>query len=649
MNNYYLPLDKFHIVSIRSLEPEAIKIAAKKHTIFDREEIKLTTLLNSIAKSLGFSGGFAGYKKEYTTSLIPFLKKHNLKNKVELINAEVKENRFGPCNALMFLKRQDLSERLFYSNESLPLKVYTGYKSDFLSKLSQSQYEINCFNEKISKFKNKDVSELLKAYELRFEKDVDICYEKICNNIDIALNQDFYHEDKQMVPKSQAENSIEYALIQFFNRHVPINKEKNEDELVILDRSENFSTLLLGALYRNNLFDFHTQLTYLADNLFFPQIKPVEIEMYNLTNETKEKLEFIYSFFREILNRQTEGWVDIIPFNDNLIFLKGNDGEYDFIFKNQRDKAFEHQIYGNNIKRKDVPQCLSSYNFKRWQYFNYQGFRYSDYHEAEKMYYSNGGTTDNYPGRDVIVKNYYITKGMYSEKTIPSSELILPNFNKVKINNEYYAVSQLVTIEEFENFISENNLSIESAEFLNSSDADFVEVNCQKDTFPVCVNWYNAMRYITWFNDTNNITSRLLSIEEFSFIRGNSDITIEFDTSIAPHEIMLINKEKQWMPHRDSYHNEHKFFSILLNEEKWIESKSQLSFMRSDYFAEWLAEETCVRTGSVKDFFFSNNSSYDILKRGKPPLDSCGMYKGVKIGFRLIYKLNFDSLNTLNN
>ena len=76
-----------------------------------------------------------------------------------------------------------------------------------------------------------------------------------------------------------------------------------------------------------------------------------------------------------------------------------------------------------------------------------------------------------------------------------------------------------------------------------------------------------------------------------------------------------------------------------MNDKKWIEPKSKLSFMRSDYFAEWLADETCVRTGTIKDFYYSYASSYDSLAKSKPPLDSNGMYKGVKIGFRLIYKL----------
>ena len=81
---------------------------------------------------------------------------------------------------------------------------------------------------------------------------------------------------------------------------------------------------MLGTLYQNNNLDFYDQITFLSDNLFYPQTEPVEIELYNYDNDKKIKLEFIFKFFRILLNKQTEGWIEIIPFNDNLIFLKSD-------------------------------------------------------------------------------------------------------------------------------------------------------------------------------------------------------------------------------------------------------------------------------------------------------------------------------------
>ena len=602
---YYLPLNNFHIVSIRSLEPDQIKLSAKKHTTHDREEIKFNTLLNCISKSLGFSGGFSGYKKEYTSKLIPFFKQHNLKKKVDLI--EKKDS----LSALANLKRQDLSERLFFHHKELPKKVYTGYNSDFIDKFSKSQYEARSFNNKVAKFENKHISKI-DFHEYRglflsgrsdniIHQCADKLYQNIVNNIKIALDDDFYFEDN----------------------------------------SDFFSNLLLGTLYDNNILDFYTQITFLSDNLFYPQTEPVEIELYNYDNDKKIKLEFIFKFFRTLLNKQTEGWIEIIPFNDNLIFLKSDNGDYDFIFKNQRDSLFNHQIYGDNIKRKDVPNNLSKYHFKRWNYFCNQGFRYSDYHNAEKMYYANGGQSRNYPGREVILKEYYTSKGIYSDLKSSPSDYIIPSFKKVLINDEYYAVSELVTIKDFVHFFEENKTRFEDDSNFKLTYSDFFEANAQEEDFPVCVNWFNMMHYISWFNQKHDISSRLLTINEFSIVRGDNDISIAFDKDIAPHEIMLLTEDAtKGMPHRDSYHNEHKYNSILINDKKWINPQYKLSFMRSNYFAEWLAEETCVRTGSIEDFYYSYNSSYESLKRSTPPLDSNGMYKGVKIGFRLIYKLS---------
>ena len=73
----FMPLDNFHIVPIFGLEPDLIKLSAKK-IAEDREDIKRSTVLNALAKKLGFKGGFSGYLDTYKNELLPFMIKHQL-------------------------------------------------------------------------------------------------------------------------------------------------------------------------------------------------------------------------------------------------------------------------------------------------------------------------------------------------------------------------------------------------------------------------------------------------------------------------------------------------------------------------------------------------------------------------------------------
>ena len=612
-NTYYLPLDSFHIIPIKHLHPDEIKKSTKL-AILDREKTSRTGLLNAVSRALGFVGGFSDYKEKYEIELLPFLKQHNLKKKVDLI-----ETRDPITSELSSLKRQDLSERLFFSNTDLPKKVFTGYNSNFIENLSNSKYEALNFNKRIHYLENKSICnmsfcEYLDAMFTNRHCDIEGLFEEICNNIDIALYDDFFHSEQNV-----------------------ITKETNEIEI---DNSDMFSTILLGALYKNNILDFALYISFLNDNLFIPQKQDPEIERFNIEDNMKGKYNHIFDFFRMFLNKEKDGWIEIIPFNENLIFLKHHNGDYDFIFKNQRHRIFDHQIYGDHITTKNTPSFISDYHFERWLYFNYKGFRYLDIQNSEIMYYTKNTNARNYPGSKQILLEYYESMGVYNKKdVIVTHNTQLDGFKPVFISNATYMISELITIGEFNLFLDDNPT------YLNDfKKNEFLEANNQGDRFPVCISWYDTLNYISWFNTKNDVDSKLLNIDEFSKIRGINDITIDFDKKIAPHEIMLIcNKTNRWTPHRDSYNIQLHFISKLINIEKWTEPNSQLKFMRSNYFAEWLAEKTCVRTGKINNFFYSLQSGYDTLIRPKPPLDCNGLYKGLKIGFRLMYKFNLST------
>ncbi|WP_253820104.1 hypothetical protein [Vibrio campbellii] len=103
----YIPLEKFHIVPLTGLSPIELKKSAKKKSMDDREKIKLNTKLNALAKRLGVTGGFANYQKEYVDNLCPFMVKHNLRKRKDLL----KHTKDSDYNLYFPFSHQQVSER----------------------------------------------------------------------------------------------------------------------------------------------------------------------------------------------------------------------------------------------------------------------------------------------------------------------------------------------------------------------------------------------------------------------------------------------------------------------------------------------------------------------------------------------------------
>src|SRR6185369_6096387 len=103
----YLSLNKFHIVALVDVTPDAVKRAAKTAKK-DREAIRLTTVQNAIVKRLGFVGGFAGFQQEFRVKLEPFMKKHSLLHRRDLIRPQ-------SDMAIFSLTPRSVGERFFLS------------------------------------------------------------------------------------------------------------------------------------------------------------------------------------------------------------------------------------------------------------------------------------------------------------------------------------------------------------------------------------------------------------------------------------------------------------------------------------------------------------------------------------------------------
>jgi len=611
INPAFLPLKQFHIVEIRNLDPNAIKRSAKK-TKRDREKIPYNTRLNVIVKALGFKGGFAGYEIAYQTELVPFLKQHNLLNRANLLKPRKKEG-----VAFKDVGHQTLSERLFFSGRPLPKRVFTGYDYDYLNTICDGHYYLNtilCRCDNIGPF----------GLQESFSNTPD----KIKNNLQIARA---------------------YADEVFSD-----NQYKAYGKRRLID-------IVLGGF----MFQITPSFNLIGDALVDPALQSPEVQLYSngLRHDEYENekglYKSIFELFRERIEPCSEGWIDIIPFNKNLIFLKGKNGEYDFVFKNQRGKIFDHQIFGDALKRADVPTCMPDYHFQRWNYFEYEGFRDRDAHESENLFYNSGGLAADHPGVNQILFDYHDHKKTYSPSRT-SSCLVEPGFDPVTIDDKTICISSLVSIEEFNLFLSAKP---EYAEYRLGDNLESVN-DSDDPSSPVAVTWFDALAYIDWFERERKIGVRLLKAAEFKAVRYDDEpnnlqnLSPPSDPLLKAVEFKVVSNDYQPINRHNSglqsdlefvdvdgsvfnghppYMHEDKFQELAFrfkNPPKLVKGRSGLDFVQSNDFAEWLLEATCIRSNNLTSFYYD-----PYILKSAPPKTSTGKYKGTKIGFRLCYEL----------
>ena len=612
----YIPLEKFHIVPVSGLSPEQLKSSAKK-TIRDREKISHTTKLNAIAKRLGVKGGFASYEREYREALLPFMASNNLtKQKNLLLHTKSGDyNLFSPFN------RQQISERLFYFEGPIPKKVFTGHDFNFsevlgwhsqeLSDALQEDsdwYEIVLGNYHIKRAvdDNFDINALPERQQQLLELDVTTeITVRVLDQTDLPSVLDCLSSERSKLTEKRKK--------QYKKVSVKIV------DLILLKNRNGLSSIyhLLG----NALTDIPETSAFLK--LYAPIDAPKED--IDMSFNSDKHLQLLLS---QRLGKSDSGWVKVLPYNENLIFLSDGRGNFDFVIKNQREKVFNHQLFGNNLKTADIPSFIEDYRFERWHYFEYEGNRELDRHRSEEYYYQSGGIVQNYPGTQSILRDYYQDKGKYSRRQ-KATNIRLDGFSPVTINDKVLMVSDLVTIGQLIDFLELN------ADYRDNRQGDLlVPVNSDKDiNLPASCTFFDVLAYVNWFEKKARVPARLLTCTEYSSLRGKHRSQAkrgqESDMIFSNSQGEKFSAHPPYMA-RELFDNLHLHFPKSLNSFE----VSGIRFIDSDFFCEWLLEGVQMRSASLTSFYMDEH-----VLRASGPQTSTGKYKGMKTGFRLCYEL----------
>lgn len=597
VQNSFLVFDDYHFADLKDLSPESIKLTAKnvsdnskKHTNENRKKLKKTTALNRIASTLGFKGGFSGYSKAYEDEILPFMAKHNLVNRSDLFTF-----RRGYCVPVTKISSQKISERLFFNGGKKPERIFTGYNFPFDKTFSDGHFLINGTG------LNKEGYEELKSYGV---------------------------ERKGVISKDSTDRDL---LIAQQYRNVILK------DLPIDYKNRSVMDVIIGKY----LMDLIEGFNLIGDLLVEPNVYGVELQMYSPNGFDGSLEEYqatkVCELFGERIREFTEGWLEIIPFNDNLIFLKGENGEYDFVFKNMRDKPFVFNYHNGALKLKDLPSCINDYDFSRWYYFNYQGQRELDRHQAEQLHYETGGNVIDYPDFSLL-KAFYIENEVYVAQESWVSNSTSSEHGFKTLTNTNLQVTDLVTIAEFNEFIKANpeyykyrkesfpgELEEREKTGLDRNNLD------ENQNLPVSCTWYDAMAYLNWKEKIIGAPLRLFTKDEFETIRRKGEVLAKGYDDNNALGLKISTFIEPDMNVKGS--GDHNTFVRFPDEFKWDVMEDGSKFILLNYFAEWVMDKTCVRSGNLTSFYG------DDCFRGTA-LDTTGEYKSTKIGFRLCYEVD---------
>lgn len=390
-------------------------------------------------------------------------------------------------------------------------------------------------------------------------------------------------------------------------------------------------------------------INFLGDTLFKPRARPIVFCEYlshdaskEQIDEFKKKQESIFHDFTKLIDASDKGWVDILPFNSRLIFLRGENGAYDFIFKGLKSKLFDRKFDRKFINICDLPYFIEDYHFSKWQYFEFDGSIEETVHETEKKFYATGGSLKSYPGQFDLIKDYMSKYCGYSNPSIKKVSSLHKNFLRIQVEDKELAVSNLISIKEFEEFLNQSSFQMND-EYLKN----FLANNQEKEkSLPVTVNFYDVLKFCKWYSDTYNIQVRLLRTQELEHIRVNQFNHIALVEDFNNSDLV------QFYDHNDNlfsdnlgfqYHppflNSSEFNNLRcsFNPNLHIDSTTVgLNMICSNFWAEWVLEKSVLRTGGLKTF---NNIAAKAF-RDSPPLESTGRRKHIKTGFRLCYDLS---------
>ncbi len=597
---WYLELGGLHQEQLKSSVALLRKQKLKgTKTESEKRTLKSKGLQDSLARALG-AKSYDDWLENEQPKIIALLAEHGMTEPTDLIKWVY------PPGLVGVLKARQVSDRLFNSGHNRPQRIFTGVGSHLFAPSGYGRLDID-------QIAGRSMFEDTERYEF--------CRER---------------SDEVLLRAGDMRGSLGPEFIDLTGRALMLNSVSE----------------YVGCIYN-----------MLGDNLVMPVTTPPEFTLYQTTEKEIAFQLKIFKLFREEIERLDAGWVDVVPVpgNENLVFLKGPNGAFDWVVRDQRDIDLTSNPLHPFFEKNEVPTAMDSSQIAASNYFTPGNWQERLEHDAEKRHYADGGTAGNWPGYDKLIEREFLSRPSFKR---PKRKAGRANnrFVSHRVGDYRLMVSPLITIDQFASFLAETDWGrtrLEKAHEVGLDlERDLMSVNAgDPGDLPVSVTWLDAVAYCRDYEKRNELPVRLLEPEEWVQIAPSPTVdrsrvvpvrTIHCETGKQP--VDPIYEQLDWaVVGGDGELGKNSRDCYMLGGTlsfgqnlRWAHNSEALPFLSVAGFCEWLS-------GYQLGFAPFAEAGRGIVATGAgvfgslEPAHSAMRDKGAKVGFRLCYVAHPDA------
>lgn len=593
-----IDVPEFWDIALIGLHPEQIRASVSEFRAqrqkagekLSQPSLKNSDLLDNVAIALG-ARSHKQWLREVLPALKSFFEVHDLRQAADLI--DWKDAPFGAS-----LSARQIADRLFNSGYELPERLFTGVGNLMFAAKGYGRAD-------------------LFPVAARLTGEQNFAFLPLCQQLLFATS----HHDKIVLRANR---------ITGWRPETPDYLDMTAQNLVLKS------------------FDFELScfVNLLGDSLIYPIQLQAELQLYNANqHETEESLQ-LFKLFRDEIDRTDAGWVDVIPFNHNLVFLRAPDGRFDWVIRDQREAPFSRNDLFPIFRSDELPEALDGKAIQARLHYKKGIWLDQFIHEAKHHHYNQGGTGQDYPGEDKVVERYLAYTEGYKPTKQPKAGRNL-QFTAHPLDDKCLMVSDLISIADFQAFLdAEWKLLREEKAAMSKRDWPSLPSMNVRDSanLPVCLTWYDAIAYCKYLEKKEGLPVRLLTIDEWQAIAPSRE-TIEALGPIArAHVVEAVDLEGNLLA-PPTYGIE--YITRFKNDLCWVRNDQGLEFLSSLTFGEWLGDYQ----GEAPDNVWAPVAcTASGIALGRGPLEReffeawyIGKNNHLKVGFRVCYVAELSS------
>ncbi len=236
-----------------------------------------------------------------------------------------------------------------------------------------------------------------------------------------------------------------------------------------------------------------------------------------------EKVTRAVQAFRAVFDASSEGWVDLLRFNDRLVVLRGQDGSWDLLWRAYRaEEPPKPADVGRwtHLAVEDLPSSqMSKSDLYRAHHFRQRVWEEYEAHEAEQAFYDRGGSAEQRRmTSEADVRHSWLQEHgrVAAPEKLRWTGSVPPDFRVIEVPSGAVAVSDLVDLNTFRRMLTETG-------YLERRDPNSESWERANEAVPphapVGATWADAQAFCAWKERQLGVAVRLPRKDELRAMR----------------------------------------------------------------------------------------------------------------------------------